>query len=160
MWIGVKRFCCVQKSFYQPNPHWSLALTIFLSPIFQWPLSLQSEQYGIDIPFVAKHASDVYSLYLDELQVSVLTTHHSVYKETALMKSQNWTNLWVNMNLEGNLVLYQLSRITVVGGPCELPNHGFLFTVPEMKSNQRAVGYHHSNCATVKVVSICCHAGH
>lgn len=44
-----------------------MALKIFLPPLLQWSLSLEAGEYDIDVPFVAEHSINNYSLHFEQV---------------------------------------------------------------------------------------------
>lgn len=58
----------------------SVFFTVLLISFLWRFLSLEGRQCDMDVPFVAEHSTDTYSLHFDQLRVSALTSVHRTKK--------------------------------------------------------------------------------
>lgn len=82
----------IRKTLFHCGHPLSLALTVFLLTLAQLPLSLGRRGWDTDVPFRVKHSEVFYSLYLDQLWVSV--NHHNC-KKKLLCEIWEMPQLWV-----------------------------------------------------------------
>lgn len=101
-------------------------------------------------------------LFLHWLLVCFWINYRLLCKGTSLTRLESHTNLWVDVNLDGSLILWPFGKIIVIGSPsrpmCSTVINSWLdlsvrdaFPSGEraLKSNQKAIGHSHNFHATI-----------
>lgn len=93
----VQPSCHVQKTMFCSSFPQLLTLPIFWSPPFPcWSPSLRGVACDTDVPSLAEHSTNIYSLQFGQGRTSALA-HHTLYRNL-MMSFKNCSNLWVERN--------------------------------------------------------------